>query len=139
MTEIAKEMQALTEKALGPIQSAFFFSTDEYHPYTCIHSSITSYREDKMYSIYDLFSLIRVLAIKAELWSDELRDKYYQQSNNEIAFVLEWDEHSKKVLLLNIENAQASKEQIAVEVQRKRTEISNLLQKAFYIKRGERV
>jgi hypothetical protein len=84
---------------------AVFKATSLESNLTCLQSNIEHYKDGKKYSIYTNFSLLRVLAQKVGLITDELNDKIYStKKSDELTIILNWSEALYAYVTIDLKN-----------------------------------
>ena len=104
MSTLTSEIQTLFNTCLRPTKLAMFMSTSEESDFKCIFSSNRYYKENLDYPIYNLGPLLRILITKTQILAESSLEKLYLNTPNEICYIHEWTDLSKKVFIFNFEN-----------------------------------
>ncbi|MCP4912838.1 MAG: hypothetical protein GY909_06945 [Oligoflexia bacterium] len=106
------------------IKGAFFYSADEISNYQCLASNSDSYQSGNDYVLYQLNSLVRLLARKRDIVSKDLLNSMYE--DEELCMIIEWNDHCRKIFIFE------SEENVSQELVNKVQEIKKIYQKHFY-------
>jgi len=96
------------------LKIAVFISNNDSKDLKCIGSTVIDYKKWDKSSLYKHFLLIKVLGIKSDLWTKELKEDLYNNENKTtiLTMILEWKKDLRAFCYIYIENDQEY-EQIA--------------------------
>ena len=102
--EIDDSLNRIFSTILGQVCVAIFSNTHLNHPFRCLYSSNKEYAQGEIISLYKIDSLVRILCEKSKVLAQtELHQLYNHSEKDEICFILEWEDHIKKIFIFNIE------------------------------------
>ena len=134
MEPYIKEFEEIFVNALTPVEVAIFFSPSEEDNYFCLFSNSKKYKGQKQYPLYDLSPLMRTLCEKSHIVSQTLLDELYEGNNSdEICFILDWNDHMRKVIIFDLSKIELFEQDEFVEqLKNEKERMREIYQKIFF-------
>ena len=138
MLDFNKDIQELFMGVTVCPKISFFFATNENSDLQCIFSQVNKYKTGSHYNYYDLFPLIRILGTQNQNFSKNLLREIYKIEEEVLCFLLEWNEHVRKVIFIDLsEVANEEKESAGKALIQNKEKLKNVFQKYYYKSREE--
>lgn len=103
---------------------AVLLSSDETFEYTCLESTIDTYVKGRVYTVYQIPPIIRIIGKKLNLYTKKLQ-KTVQEEDQTLPVIISWSESRKEVLLLNCDQKDLLNENFALLVESAKEETKN--------------
>ncbi|MBT3583353.1 MAG: hypothetical protein HN509_00490 [Halobacteriovoraceae bacterium] len=135
---MAENIQEILKQSIDPLKVSLLFNSNEYQDFLCFHSSSSIYEVGKEYNLYDLKGLLRVLCLKRAILNEELLKNLYKRNLDEICLILEWNDHARKIMLIQTADLNHFDEELFANTFNK--EVNSLLkefQKTYFNYKGE--
>ena len=116
INDLKKRMEALGVSQ-GQIDIAIFWSREIEKELECIDSTLEDFRLNEKTSLYKHRSLIKILGMKSDLWTQELKEVLYPNETNSLTLVVRWEKKKHIFCYLKI-NDDSARDIIASEHQR---------------------
>ena len=91
---------------IRPLKIALLETKHVNSPYRILYSSIPTYREGSSKGPYDILPLIRILAKKCQLVSNDIFDDIYKKHLDQFCYVLQWEDSIRRILLFDLKEVQ---------------------------------
>lgn len=101
---------------------SLFVSSDESFKYRCLQSTMENYTEDKVYSVYQIGPILRLIGKRLDLFTAKLQEKI-QEKDLVLPVVLSWEENKKEILLISCEQKDLINEQLAELIEKTKPEM----------------
>ena len=106
---------------------------NEYEDYECLYSTSPLYESGKSHLLYDIKPLLRVLCLKRKLFSQKLEQDIYQSELQELCFILEWQDHARKILVFDLRDLDHFEDEEFLKIINNENEkLQQMFQKIYY-------
>ena len=118
---------------IDPLKMTLLLGHGGYFNLTCLYSSDQGFQMGEAYSLYHIPSLLRTLGTRADILAEHVYDELYENSAEQICYILDWDDFVMKVFLFDISNLKVFNEENFVRIlQEDQEHLAQIFQMAYY-------